>query len=50
MTASFGGIGIGIMLSALAVLSLACTLRLRGTRGVPLAHEVSADKRLGVRA
>lgn len=28
------------MLSALAVLSLACTLRLRETRGVALAHEV----------
>jgi hypothetical protein len=27
------------------VLSLACTLRLRETRGVPLAHEVTADAR-----
>jgi metabolite-proton symporter len=45
LAASFGGIGIGIMLSTLAVLSLACTLRLRETRGVPLAHEVTADAR-----
>ena len=45
LVASFGGIGIGIMLSTLAVLSLACTLGLRETRGVPLAHHASAGVR-----
>jgi MFS family permease len=39
LTASFGGIGIGVMLSALGALSLVCTYALAETRGVPMAHE-----------
>ncbi|MGP3919226.1 MFS transporter [Nonomuraea sp. 10N515B] len=39
LSASFGGIGIGVMLSALAVLSLVCTFALTETRGVAMAHE-----------
>jgi metabolite-proton symporter len=39
LAASIGGIGIGVMLAVLAVLSLVSTLALTETRGVALAHE-----------
>jgi len=41
LATSFGGIGIGLMLAGLGVLSLLCTLALPETRGVPLAHELA---------
>jgi metabolite-proton symporter len=43
LSSSFGGIGIGIMLSVLGLLSLACTYALRETRGVALAHETASQ-------
>lgn len=43
LAASFGGIGIGLMLSICALLSLICTLALRETRGVTLAHEQATN-------
>jgi len=42
ITASYGGIGIGVMLSILGVVSLVCTMALTETQGVALAHEVTA--------
>jgi hypothetical protein len=39
LTASFGSIGIGVMLPFLGALSLVCTYALAETRGVALAHE-----------
>lgn len=43
LAASFGGIGIGIMLSLCGLLSLVCTLALRETRGVTMAHERATE-------
>jgi metabolite-proton symporter len=39
LAASVGGIGIGLMLSVLGVLSLVCTFALTETRGVAMTHE-----------
>ncbi|TDD90009.1 MFS transporter [Saccharopolyspora karakumensis] len=41
LAATFGGIGIGVMLSVLGLVSLVCTAALAETRGRALAHERS---------